>query len=163
VQALRRAKIPSPTLLHTDASPDKTIQLLIFERIENADNLENVWQKFKFSPESEIPLRALTIELATQHVLGLEQADLHLKNFLVTSEKIYTLDGSSIRTHDSSLSKKQSLENLALFFSQLGIHRHQLQYRLFQFYIHARGWLIKKSDLHFLQKAIRHWNNTLAR
>ncbi len=159
-KALKRAKIPSPALLHVDATKDQSIHLLIFERIESAESLEDFWRNHKNTPESETVLRALTIEIATQHVLGLEQEDLHLKNFLVAGEKIYTLDGAGIRTHKGPLSKKQSLENLALFFSQLGVHTQQLQQRLFETYIEARSWLIKKSDLSFLQKTIRHWNSS---
>lgn len=157
-EALLRAKIPSPALLHVDSNKDKTIYVLIFERIEQAESLESYWQKNKAAPESEAVLRALTIEIATQHVLGLEQKDLHLKNFLVARNKIYTLDGAGIRTHAEPLSKKQSLENLALFFSQFGIHTSQLQQRLFATYIEARSWLIQKADLNLLQKSIRHWN-----
>lgn len=158
VQALITAKIPTPALLHKDSTKDNAMHVLVFERLKNAESLEAYWQRNKFSPESETLLHALTIELATQHVLGLQQDDLHLKNFLVAAEKIYTLDGASIRIHDRPLSKKQSLENLALFFSQLGIHTNKLQQRLFDTYVEARSWLLKKSDLHFLKKSLRQWN-----
>lgn len=159
-RALIAAKIPTPALLHTDSSQNNSIYVLIFERIQNAVSLATLWQNKKFTPESEAMLRTLTIELATQHVLGLEQDDLHLKNFLMSAEKIYTLDGAGIRNHEGPLNKKQSLENLALFFSQLGIHANKLQQQLFETYINARSWLVKKSDLVFLQKTIRHWNST---
>jgi tRNA A-37 threonylcarbamoyl transferase component Bud32 len=157
-KALAAAKIPTPALLHTDSTKDKAMHILIFERIENAESLESFWQRNKALPESETLLQALTIELATQHVLGLQQDDLHLKNFLVAADKIYTLDGANIRTHEGPLSKKQSLENLALFFSQLGIHTNKLQQRLFTTYVAARSWLLKKSDLRFLKKTLHQWN-----
>lgn len=159
-QALLAAKIPTPKIYYHGSAKDSSIAVLIFERIEDAESLDSFWQKYKYSPESEAVLRSLVIELATQHVLGLRQEDLHLKNFLVAAEKIYTLDGAGIRTQAGPLSKNQSLENLALLFSQLGIHTNKLQHRLFHAYIQARSWLLKKSDLHFLQKAIRHWNVT---
>ncbi|HSW71695.1 MAG TPA: hypothetical protein VLH77_06975, partial [Gammaproteobacteria bacterium] len=154
------AKIPSPPLLHIDHTLDQTIHILIFERIQNAESLDSYWQKNKLSQASENSLHALTVELATQHVLGVLQEDLHLKNFLVAAEKIYTLDGGSIRSHAKPLSKKQSLNNLALFFSQLGIANQYLQQQLFETYVQARSWLIKKSDLLFLQKTLHNWNCT---
>lgn len=160
IDALLHAKIPTPPLLHSDTNQDKSIHVLIFERIANAESLESYWKKHKSDPTGEPLLHALILELATQHVLGLEQADLHLKNFLVAFEKIYTLDGAGIHSHEGPLSKKQSLENLALFFSQLGIYTHKLQQRLFETYVEARRWLIKKSDLRLLQKTIRHWNGS---
>ncbi len=157
-QALLAAKIPTPALLHNDTTTDKSIKVLIFERILNAENLDSYWRQHKNKIDGEAILHALTLELATQHVLGLEQEDLHLKNFLVAGEKIYTLDGAAIHIHEGPLTKKQSLENLALLFSQLGIYTNKLQQRLFETYVKARSWLIKKSDLRLLQKTIRRWN-----
>jgi tRNA A-37 threonylcarbamoyl transferase component Bud32 len=157
-QALRAAKIPTPAILYHGSCADPAISVIIFERIAPAENLDAFWQQHKSSPESEAALRSLTVEIATQHVLGLVQEDLHLKNFLLTPEKIYTLDGASIRSLPGPLSKKQSLENLALFFSQLGIQTNKLQQRLFIAYVEARSWLVEKADLQFLQKTIRQWN-----
>jgi len=159
-QALMAAKIPSPALLHIDTNQDRSMQILIFERIANAQSLESFWQTKKNFSDSENILHVLAIELATQHVLGLVQEDLHLKNFLVANDKIYTLDGASIQDHEGALSKKQSLENLALLFSQLGIHTQPLQQRLFQSYVKARSWLVEKADVNFLQKSIQHWNRS---
>lgn len=158
IEALTTAKIPSPAILFYGQSIDPSISVLIFERIAQAESLDTFCQKHKNSPKTEAMLTHLTIELATQHVLGLIQEDLHLNNFLIAADKIYTLDGANIRKLDKPLDKKQSLENLALFFSQLGISTNTLQQCLFHTYIKTRSWVIKKADLQFFQRALLQWN-----
>lgn len=159
-EALLKGKIPSPAIYYQGTAVDPKIQIILFEHIESAQSLDDFWQKNQHTAHSEPVLLTLVLELATQHVMGLLQKDLHLKNFLLAKGKIYTLDGAGIKIYSCPLSKKQSIENLALLFSQLGMHTHKLQQRLFDAYIKARNWLIEKSDLHLLQKYIRHWYTT---
>jgi tRNA A-37 threonylcarbamoyl transferase component Bud32 len=157
-EALLRCRIPSPAIYYQGPAQDPKIQVILFEHIASAQNLDDFWQEHQNSPKSEPVLNTLILELATQHVMGLLQEDLHLKNFLLAKEKIYTLDGADIRIHSGPLTKKQSIENLALLFSQLGMHTHKLQQRLFDAYIKARSWVLEKSDLQLLQKNIRQWH-----
>ena len=124
----------------------------------DAVDLETLWQQ-RTSDEEIMPvLDAVTIELATQHVLGILQHDLHLKNFLVKNSQIYTLDGGNIETFDELLSKKNSLEHLGLFFSQLGVGNEFLQETLLDVYAKSRGWLLKRSDKLFLFSTIKKCN-----
>lgn len=153
-QALQNAGILTPALLYRDTATDKRIQVLIFERILASCSLDDVW-RFKASYDEVLPvMRAITIELATQHVLGITQRDLHFKNFLLQKKNIYTLDGGDVGVIDTPLSKKESVEHLGLFFSQLGIGSEALQKKLFQAYVEARGWIVKKQDLEGLQAAV---------
>lgn len=67
---------------------------------------------------------------------------------------IYTIDGGDLQVSDQPLSKKDSLDNLGLFFSQLGIGTEELQKTLFQIYTRARGWIVKKQDHRNLNTAV---------
>ncbi|TAK74826.1 MAG: hypothetical protein EPO11_06350, partial [Gammaproteobacteria bacterium] len=159
LKALRDNKIPTPALYYNGWSEDKRVYVLLFERIFESKSLDEIWQE-KESTESLLPLmQAIIKELATQHVLGVMQHDLHLKNFLITRKRIYTLDAAQIELFPSILSKKQSMENLALFLSQLGVGVEEHQKILFQYYAKVRGWLLKKEDIVEIFLLIKKWND----
>jgi tRNA A-37 threonylcarbamoyl transferase component Bud32 len=155
IEALMVAGVLTPALYYEGKSKDQRIHALIFEKIDG-DNLDLLWQK-KQSLEEIAPLMHLvTVELATLHVLGVLQHDLHFKNFIIKGQKIYTIDGGDIELFNTPITKKASLESLALFFSQLGVGTEKLQESLLQVYAKSRGWIVKKYDLAqlklFLQK-----------
>jgi tRNA A-37 threonylcarbamoyl transferase component Bud32 len=157
INALSAVNIPTPALLFDGTDKAKRIHVLIFERILDCCNLDVLWQE-KGDLEELTPLmRAVTIEIATQHVLGIVQRDLHLKNFLVTSKTIYTLDGGSIEQFDGPLSKKESLDHLGLFFAQLGVGSDKLQQELFNLYTQSRGWIVRPADLDLLKQSTKKW------
>lgn len=157
IEALIAANVPTPKLFFQGRDKSKRIYVLIFERIMDSCNLDLLWEEKTDVAELTPLMRAVTIELATQHVLGIVQRDLHLKNFLVTSKMIYTLDGGSIETIDGPLSKKDSLEHLGLFFAQLGAGTNTLQNELFDLYAQSRGWIVRPNDLELLQQSITKW------
>ena len=163
ITVLTETNIPTPRLLYqgTGLIDNKKIDVLLFERITPSKDLDLVWQEKKDSYEStdfiELMNNVVT-EIATQHVLGIQQRDLHLKNFLVTENKIYTLDGGGIKKTAPTLDKKSSLNNLGLFLSQLGINTEPLQEKLFNTYSTLRGWMIQKSDINLLKKIITYKN-----
>ena len=186
IQSLQKNKIPTPTLLYQGVSQDKHVYVLLFQRVFNAQNLEEIWRT-KENVEDMLPLlESVIIELATQHVLGVIQQDLHLKNFLLAekthylldgaevelhaaaysnqkdflhAEKIiYTLDGGEIETFPYLLPRKESMNSLALFFSQLGVGIEKYQETLLNYYAKARGWLLKKEEVIGLFIAVKKWN-----
>ncbi len=152
IDALRHANIPTPSLYFQGTNESKQIHVLIFERIMNSCSLDILWQEKVDVSEITKLMRAVTIELATQHVMGIVQKDLHLKNFLVTSKTIFTLDGGSIYHHPELLPKKESIEHLALFFAQLGTGTQALQDELFQLYAQSRSWIVRPTDIELLEQ-----------
>lgn len=158
IHILQNNKIPTPKLYHQGVSADGSIHILIFERILNAKNVDLLWKNRKDIESVRPYFQALIIEIATQHVLGVLQKDLHLKNFLIGHKIIYTLDGADIETYPHLLSKAMSMDNLALFLAQLGVGTHIFQEKLFRYYAKSRGWLLKKSDLIELFLTIKKWD-----
>lgn len=147
VKSMMGYKIPSPTLRYEGKSADQRSCVLIFERLSSAANLEELWMT-RESDESVIPvLHALMVELATQHVLGVRQRDMHLGNFLLSGKAIITLDGAQIEIQKTMLERQESIENIALLLSQLGAGVETLQHSLFLHYAKARGWLLKSADM----------------
>ena len=160
VDALLQANVPTPRILYKGSALNRRIQVILFEKIEEAENVEAIWQKQKNSVKFAKLMKKVTIELATQHVLGILQRDLHLKNFLATAKQIYTLDGGGIEKFPDILDKKQSMDNLALFFAQLGVGTELLQRSLFKIYAKSRGWIVKKTDFEFIKSLVINKNTT---
>jgi tRNA A-37 threonylcarbamoyl transferase component Bud32 len=159
INLLKKNKIPTPELWYQGNTKDKKIYVLIFERLVTAKNLQQIWQEKNTIDEVFPYLELAIVEIATQHVLGLVQSDLHLKNFLLNDKTIYTLDGAQIEFSAELLPKKPSMNNLALFLAQLGIDTEIYQEKLFRHYAKARGWSLKSEDIHELFILIAKWNN----
>lgn len=158
IESLLSSGVPTPRILFHGPLFDKRAYVFVFEKITDACDLNELWQQ-KSSPEELMPImQAMTLELATQHVLGIMQRDLHLKNFLLKGKNIYTLDGGSIETFHALLPKKKSIDHLALFFSELGVGMEFFQHSLFQVYGKSRGWMIKPADIQLLNASIKKWN-----
>lgn len=147
IQALAESGILTPEIHFQGCSKNRDIQILIFERIEKAQ------------PASEKVLKALALELATLHVSGILQHDLHFNNFLLKDDKIFMLDGGAIEKQNTPLDKEQSLNNFALLLSQVGINAKTIYKDLIDIYAESRGWKVKESDIIFLEKSITYWQS----
>ena len=159
VKTLQDYKIPTPPLLYQGTSVDKRIHILLFEQIFETQNLDQIWHN-RDDVEEMLPiLKPVIVELATQHVLGVLQHDLHLKNFLLTEKTVYTLDGAQVELFPNLLSKKPSVNNLALFLSQLGVGVEECQEKLFRYYAKSRGWMLKSEDINEIYFLIKKWND----
>lgn len=157
VKGLLESGIPTPELYYRGMTKGKKIEVLLFKKITNAMDFQQLQRNRVDAEILTTLLHALTLELATQHVLGVLQQDLHFKNFLFADDKIYTLDGGDIEKFDYPLSKKISLTNLALLIAQLGVDAEAYQEELFIVYAQSRGWQIKGVDYLFLKRTIQEW------
>jgi tRNA A-37 threonylcarbamoyl transferase component Bud32 len=144
IKALLDNGVLTPQLYYHGMAQDRKVQVLIFEKITHAQSLDAIWENRSSIKELLPLLNALMIELATHHVLGILQHDLHFKNFLIKKKHIYSIDGGDLQVFDKPLTKKDSLDNLGLFFSQFGVCSEELQQALFQVYAQARSFLVKK-------------------
>lgn len=154
ILALIESNVPTPALLYQGNEDKKRIYIIIYERITDADNLLHIWQHKKSIEECLDLLRALIVEIATQHVLGILQKDVHLKNYLVTDKCIYTLDGGQIDRFDRPLDEDRSIEYLCLLLAQFGVGMTTVQENLFKYYAKLRGWMLKPSHLKKFKKLL---------
>jgi tRNA A-37 threonylcarbamoyl transferase component Bud32 len=158
IKALQKNNIPSPGLYYEGTSADGVVQVLIFQRIADAVSVEEIWKNKKSNAGKLTVLKMMVHEIATQHVLGVLQHDMHLKNFLITEKSIFTLDGGQIEIFNHLLPRKESLKSLALFLAQLGVGMETLQESLFHYYVKLRGWILKPQDTEYLFTQIHYWN-----
>ena len=171
IQILVNNKIPTPALQYHGMTKDSKVGVLLFERLFSVVSLDTLWEEKSDFEQLYAVLNAVMVELATQHVLGIVQRDLHLKNFLIAgypvvedvvtnksdSLKVYTLDGAQIEQKPARLDKAASMENVALLLSQLGVGYEEWQALLFKRYAKARGWLLKGEDYSELFNGLEKW------
>lgn len=120
VQRLVQAKIKTPPLLFQGLTQDGQNSVLVFEAIEHAGNVDEVW--FDCDAAQRYSLAQKLVEtLAHHHQAGLIQTDLYFKNFLLQGDLVYTLDGDGIRQLSRLFAKRQRTKNLATLFSKMDV------------------------------------------
>lgn len=116
--------LTTPRLL-ADGLKDGEGGWLLFEFLENAENLGDAWAKVEhlsmLADEQHAVLAEALTAVAQMHAKGLWQEDLHLDNLLRHEGHLYLIDGAGIKaeTPGQQLSRQRVLENLGVLFAQL--------------------------------------------
>lgn len=172
LQALHEHAIAAPVVLHAGTADHGALHVIVLAAIEPAQTLLQAWEQ---ASDEAVRIQLLGLALSTiaaHHQAGLEQGDIHLNNFLLSDERLYTLDGGGIRSPgDGELSLRRSRDNLARFFAQLYPRFDALIDAVLPGYISQRGWpagrlsgtlLLRRVRLfrrrrlrHFLKKTFR--------
>lgn len=150
VKALKDKAITAPVLLYSGMLKQDNACALIYENISNAISAHDAWQSAT-TENKFIWLRNFMVLLAQHHEAGLSQQDMHLSNFIIADDKLYTLDAADILVASSPLDKKASTENLVLFFSLLHNSYNQLIEKAYNEYINLRAWPHREGDIQELQ------------
>jgi tRNA A-37 threonylcarbamoyl transferase component Bud32 len=119
IAALINANIPTPALL-AEAQLQQTLEpILIIEFLEQAAPFKQCWIGANDDQHADL-LKTIVQTIAHHHQSGFYQKDIHLDNFLVKGEAIFTIDGGAIDVTNlgKSLSITTRINNLALFFAQ---------------------------------------------
>ncbi len=170
IRTLMEQKILTPPLLHSGELPDGGGFFCLYEYFPDGKNLKELWNTR--DADNRISLLHQSTELlARHHSSGIIQQDVHLNNFLVVSNAIYTLDGAQINVQQRPLDLTSSINNLAMFFAQFFPENDENITDALQIYVDARGWKIspeifktvlrvtarkrKKREVEFLKKTKR--------
>jgi tRNA A-37 threonylcarbamoyl transferase component Bud32 len=119
VRYLTVANVLTPRLIYTGNLPNGKGAVLIFQSIQNSENVETLWKKLAANARLKLA-KQLVKTIAQHHQANLLQTDLHLKNFLIQDEYIYTLDGDGIRKY-TNLTLQQALKNLRVLLSKFDV------------------------------------------
>jgi tRNA A-37 threonylcarbamoyl transferase component Bud32 len=119
VEQLIQHNIQTPPLLIAGRLKEINAAILVFAEIKPSENAEVIWQSSASNQRFDLAVQLMR-ELAGHHRANLLQTDLYLKNFLVSGELIYTLDGDGIR-HYPALSRKKALDNVATLLSKFDV------------------------------------------
>ena len=158
LQALAINGIMAPAVLHAGTADRGALHVIVLEAIQPAVTLETAWEETDDEAARIALLQRAVVCIASHHRAGLEQRDIHLNNFLLSGERLYTLDGGGI--HDAGvdeLSVKHSRDNLALFFAQFYPDFDCLIDKILPVYLKRRSWGSEVLASEALQHRVRHF------
>ncbi len=138
-EALKTAHVATPELLYSGDLDDGT-PVLVFDFLHNAQTSLETWNNLATLESKTDFLCQFVEQIGGLHNAGLEQADLHLENFLVSDRQIYAIDGDAISARGKKpLDLNSSSRNLALFFAQLLPKYDHLMEKTVQHYAEKRN------------------------
>lgn len=141
VNHLVAAHIVTPPLLHQDESSvdGEPAYVLVFAAITDAMNAEQLLAVSNQQERFNVAVNLVKV-VASHHQANLLQTDLYPKNFLVTPQHVYTIDGDGIR-HYAKLNKKLALQNLSLLLSKFDVLDMEYWFAdLLAVYAQVRNW-----------------------
>lgn len=153
-QALARRQIVTPPLLYSGFVQDHGVYVVIFEAISDSVNARQAFDGMYADDERLLLFRMLAEVLAELHSSGLMQKDLHLKNFLIKDELVYTIDGAAIHVAPRPISKRQSLDNLSLLLAQIEPRFDTFLADVYRAYATRRGWAVQRTDVRYLERRL---------
>ena len=159
IRSLLKAGVQTPDLLFFGKTKDKGVGVLLFKYIFPSRELGELWNTTENVKKKRNLICKLMIILAKMHQAGIKHLDLHLNNFLIKNDEIYTIDGTSIKWDKKSRSLKlrDRITNLALLFAQFTLPDYFLVYDLYAEYLNASGLKDTKDIFDKLQLQIERW------
>jgi len=159
INALLKAGILTPDLLFTGKTKDKKVAVLLFKYIYPSKELGEVWNATENVKVKRNLICKLMGILAKMHQAGIKHLDLHLNNFLIKNDEIYTIDGTSIKWDKKcrSLKVRNRINNLALLFAQFTLPDYFIVYDLYAEYVKASRLRDNKDIFDKLQLQIKRW------
>ena len=157
INALKNAGIKTPALLLQSNLQQDNTPVLVFQRVMPALNPHEVFDMAETDEKRSELLKRIAVVIAEQHEAGLKQTDLHLGNFLISDNDIYTIDGDTVDTGQTGtpLPKAMSLNNLGLFLAQLNPNFDHLFSAVFQAYTAKRSWTSDSGLFNQLLKEVK--------
>jgi tRNA A-37 threonylcarbamoyl transferase component Bud32 len=160
LQALADKGIAAPAVLHTGTADCGALYVIVLQAIQPAETLETALSQAHEEAARIALLQQAVVCIASHHCAGLEQRDIHLNNFLLAGECLYTLDGGGIHdSGDAELSVTQSRENLALFFAELYPDDDAFIDRVLPVYLQRRSWSSDDLPVATLRQRINHFRD----
>ncbi len=141
IRALMEKKILTPPLIHSGVLPDQGGFYCLFEYFPATKNSKELWDAADTRKRIHL-LHRLAQLLAKHHAAGIAQKDLHLNNFLVVDDVIYTLDGAEIHLEMDPLARNPSFKNLSMLFAQFFPENDENIMETLRIYGKARSWEI---------------------
>ena len=141
LQALANNNITAPAVLYSGTADNAALHVIVLGAIQPAVTLNAALSQAGGEAARTALLQEAVECIAGHHLAGLEQRDIHLNNFLLSGEQLYTLDGGGI--HDAGvpdLSVQPSCDNLALFYAELYPDDDALIEKLLPVYLQRRAW-----------------------
>ncbi len=155
VEHIIGAGVRTPELFWKAEMIDGHGQILAFEYLDNSLSLQDQWDQARDDDARVDVLTRAVIIIAKLHNQGVVQTDIHLANFLMSRNRIYTIDGGGIvRKSESPLPIRGSLGNLSVFFAQFFPKYGEFVQLVFPAYEAVRGWVADPDRMMSLHEEI---------
>jgi tRNA A-37 threonylcarbamoyl transferase component Bud32 len=125
---------------------------VVIQKIVNSTTALDVFIETTGKHKKRDLLMQVSRELAQQHNKGVIQKDLHLGNFLLSDDQIYTLDPGQMQFFSSPVSRRKSISQLAVLVCCFPDSDTTSVEALCQEYFKTRDWEYRKSDERLLLK-----------
>jgi tRNA A-37 threonylcarbamoyl transferase component Bud32 len=143
---LRERGLNAPEPLFFGKTEDGSLAV-VMEKIADSSTTIDVFNKAT-SPAAKLNLLILACkELAKQHSRGVLQKDLHLGNFLLQGENLFTVDPAQMRFLPREASKREAIPQLVLLASSLPEENVEGIASLCEEYAAARSWKFSPADM----------------
>jgi tRNA A-37 threonylcarbamoyl transferase component Bud32 len=119
---LAAAGLTTPALLWQGQSQRGQAQVLIYAAIPQAENVQLAYAQGDAGQRMTLIDKVVRV-LAQQHTAGLVQTDLHLKNFMLCKDQVWSIDGDGIR--QQALSKRAAYQQLSALIGKLAVLEQQ--------------------------------------
>ncbi len=139
LRAFRERDVLTASIVYAGEIEGKTWPVILLEQLQDPVDLKEAWENAESSVRESL-LDEMVGLLARHHAVGICQTDLHLSNFVISQNRIYSLDGAGVKTVNGELGRRAALDNLALFLAQLLPAWDSRVSELYQSYCDSRGW-----------------------
>ncbi len=139
IHAFQQQGILTPELLYSGSEQGCNWPVIITAAIPNARSVNSVWDEADNNDRLQL-LQKMVILLASHHRAGICQMDLHLGNFMLSGDNIFSLDGDGVKRLPTGQEQSASLDNLALFIAQLLPEWESQIPELYACYLNEREW-----------------------
>lgn len=111
--------IPAPKILYSGYLRGHGLYAIVMEYLEGGTRIDRELEKTKDARSRVELLGRLVRELARHHEAGIIQNDVHLGNFMVRDQRVYSLDGDQVVRCWGAPGKKRSLDSLVRLLANL--------------------------------------------
>ncbi|MCK5230984.1 MAG: hypothetical protein KAR13_11995 [Desulfobulbaceae bacterium] len=126
---------------------------LVVEKVLDSKTVKELWDGAKLDQRT-VWLRLIFMELAKQHEKGVLQKDLHLGNFLLKGEDLYSLDPAEMKFSPAPVARKTAVSHLATLTTHMLRMDSGTVRDFLDLYMKRRGWRLDKKDLTLFEKRL---------
>ena len=150
ISRLQAKGLNSPQL-HFYGRTENGKWILVTERIKDSTTALELYLETNSAEKKLNVLLLLFRELGRLNNAGVIQKDLHLGNFLISDNKVFSLDTARMKFLSEAVSRTQSLKQLAVLSWYVPEDSRGQLPQLLQEYAQVRGWTITIQDRETIQ------------
>lgn len=139
LSAFKQSDIPTANVLYAGQTAGQGLPVIVLAQLTGVKSVKQAWSEANAKSRERI-LKRMVILLARHHQSGLCQTDLHLDNFMVSDQEIFSLDGAGVVMHAGGVDQETGLQNLGLFVAQLLPDWESYIPEIYELYSTERGW-----------------------